>query len=473
MNVLHTIFTVVTTVAIFYYLIHHLIFGSVIVRAAFHVGRQQRWEDEQAHALTFSNPLAPGISVLIPAHNEEAGIVASVTSLVEAHYPHVEIIVVDDGSKDATVERLHEAFDLYEAELPVTEPRVGQVGRVLKTYASRKAPGLKVLSKTSVGRRSDAINAAFRRSTQPLVCMIDGDSILEPDALLRVAQPFVDDPSVVAAGGVVLPSNGSKVERGRVTDARVPRTWLERTQVLEYLRAFLVGRSGWSASNGLMIISGAFGIFRREVMAEVGGLDEESLAEDAELVVAVHRAHRRRREDYRVVFVAEPVCWSETPSTAKVLARQRRRWSHGLGQMLSQHRDMIGRPRYGRLGVVTMPYFLLFELWGPVVELLGLSTAVLGVAVGWVDPWLFLLFVAVSFLLSIAVSLAALLVEVIAFGRYQRVSDTLRLALAAVFEPFWFRPIHAIWRIRGLVASIRGERAVWGEMTRKGFADGQ
>lgn len=469
MSALELAFSIVTVLAIAYYGVHHLIFGSVVIRAAFHVGREQRWADETAESLTFANPLAPGVSVLVPAHNEEAGIIPSVRSLLDAHYPALEIIVVDDGSKDGTARLLIEEFDLEERHVPVTDSRVTHTGRMIATYRSRRHPGLVLLRKESVGRRSDAINAAFARCTQPLVCMIDGDSILEPDALLRVAQPFVDDPRVVAAGGVVLPSNGSAVDRGRVADAQVPRTWLERTQVLEYMRAFLVGRAGWSASNGLMIISGAFGVFRREAIAEVGGLDEESLAEDADLVVAIHHRHRARGEDYRVVFLADPVCWSETPSTVRVLAKQRRRWSHGLGEMLSKHRSMMLRPKYGRLGMVTMPYFWLFELWGPVVEVLGLAAAVVGVLMGWVSPWVFVLFVAVSFLLSIALSLAALLVEVVAFGRYQRVGDTSRLAAAAILEPFWYRPMHWWWRIRGLWASLRGERAAWGEMTRKGF----
>ncbi|WP_062132295.1 glycosyltransferase family 2 protein [Demequina aestuarii] len=469
MSILEVTFTTVTAVAIVYYAVHHLIFGSVVIRAALHVGREQRWADETAQSLTFANPLAPGVSVIVPAHNEEAGILPSVRSLLDAHYPTLEIIVVDDGSTDATAQLLIDEFELEPRDVPVVDSRVKQVGHMIATYRSRRHPGLVLLRKESVGRRSDAVNAGFARCTQPLVCMIDGDSILEPDALLRVAQPFVDDPRVVAAGGVVLPSNGSSVERGRVADARVPRTWLERTQVLEYMRAFLVGRAGWSASNGLMIISGAFGVFRREAIAEVGGLDEQSLAEDAELVVAIHRSHRARGEGYRVVFLADPVCWSETPSTVSVLAKQRRRWSHGLGEMLEKHRSMILRPRYGRLGMVTMPYFWLFELWGPLVEVLGLTAAVTGVLTGWVDPWVFWLFIAVSFLLSIAVSLAALLVEVVAFGRYQRVRDTSRLAAAAILEPFWFRPMHWWWRIRGLWASLRHERASWGEMKRTGF----
>lgn len=472
MSAVEIAFTVITAVAIAYYGVHHLIYGSIVVRAAFHVGREQRWADETAQSLTFSNPLAPGVSVIVPAHNEEAGIVPSVQSLLEAHYPVLEIIVVDDGSKDATAQLLIDTFDLEEREVPVVDNRVTHAGRMIATYRSRTHPGLVLLRKESVGRRSDAVNAAFARCSQPLVCMIDGDSILEPDALLRVAQPFVDDPRVVAAGGVVLPSNGSVVERGRLSEAKVPDSWLERTQVLEYMRAFLVGRAGWSAANGLMIISGAFGVFRREAIAEVGGLDETSLAEDAELVVAIHRLYRARGEDYRVVFLADPVCWSETPSSVSVLAKQRRRWSHGLGEMLAKHRSLFLRPRYGRLGMVTMPYFWLFELWGPVVEVLGLVAAVGGVAMGWVEPWVFLLFVAVSFLLSIAVSLAALLVEVVAFGRYQSVRDTSRLALAAVLEPFWYRPMHWWWRIRGLWAALRGERAAWGEMTRKGFGEG-
>ncbi|GAA4622923.1 glycosyltransferase family 2 protein [Cellulomonas oligotrophica] len=467
-DVASAVATTLVLVVTVYYAVHNLLLVLLVARAGAAVVEEAQWPHDLTHSMTFANPLTPGVSVLVPAHDEEAGIVASVESLLALRYPRLEVVVVDDGSADRTAELLLDGFAMEPAELPVTS-HVAQEGETLGTFRSTRHPHLVLVRKRSVGRRSDAVNAGFRRSTQPLVCMIDADSVLEPDALLHVVQPFVDDHEVVAAGGLVLPSNGAVVERGRVTSLRAPRTWLERTQVLEYLRAFLVGRSGWASANGLMIISGAFGVFRREVVEEIGGLDPDSLAEDADLVVATHHALRGRGTPYRVVFVPEPVCWTEVPTSLAVLRRQRHRWSQGLGELLGKHRGMLGRPRYGVLGVVTMPYFLLFELLGPVLEVVGLVVAVLGLALGWVPPAAVAAFFVASVLLSVAVSLAALLVEESVFRRYPSWRDTLVLAVSAAMEPFWYRPMHSWWRAVGLWRALRRRPATWGVMTRQGF----
>ncbi|MGN8246118.1 glycosyltransferase family 2 protein [Cellulomonas soli] len=463
---------VVAFVLIAYYLVYNLLGGLLVARAAAAVVAEAAWPDALTHDLTFANPLTPGVSVLVPAHDEEAGIVPAVTALLGLRYPVLEVVVVDDGSTDRTADLLISTFGMTLQPVPVTAD-LPQEGPTLATYRSTRHPELVLVRKVSVGRRSDAVNAALRRSTQPLVCMIDADSVLEPDALLHVVQPFVDDPRVVAAGGVVLPSNGAQVDHGRITSVRVPRGWLERTQVLEYLRAFLVGRSGWSAVNGLMIISGAFGVFRRDAVLEVGGLDARSLAEDADLVVAVHRLLRDRHEPYAVVFVPEPVCWTEVPSRVAVLARQRHRWSQGLGELLSKYRGMLLRPRYGTLGLVTMPFFLLFELLGPVLEVVGLLVVLVGALTQTLSVAVLAAYLAVSVLLSVVVSLAALLVEESTFARYPRARDTLALVAAAALEPFWYRPMHSWWRTVGLWRAMRGTQSGWGEMTRTGLPAAQ
>ncbi|WP_448629101.1 glycosyltransferase family 2 protein [Cellulomonas soli] len=459
---------VVAFVLIGYYLVYNLLVGLLVARAAVAVVAESAWPDTLAHDLTFANPLTPGVSVLVPAHDEEAGIVPAVTALLGLRYPVLEVVVVDDGSSDRTAQLLIERFGLSEQPVATTA-RLPQEGATLATYRSARHPELVLIRKVSVGRRSDAINVALMHSTQPLVCMIDADSVLEPDALLHVVQPFVDDPRVVAAGGVVLPSNGAQVDHGRITSVRVPRGWLERTQVLEYLRAFLVGRSGWSAVNGLMIISGAFGVFRREAVLAVGGLDPRSLAEDADVVVALHRLMRDRHEPYSVVFVPEPVCWTEVPARVSVLRRQRHRWSQGLGELIGKYRGMLLRPRYGPLGMVTMPFFLAFELLGPVLEVVGLAVVLVGLVTGVVTLAVFAAYLVVSVLLSVAVSLAALLVEEATFARYPRARDTLALMAAAALEPFWYRPLHSWWRTVGLWRAIRGTPSGWGEMTRTGL----
>jgi cellulose synthase/poly-beta-1,6-N-acetylglucosamine synthase-like glycosyltransferase len=303
--------------------------------------------------------------------------------------------------------------------------------------------------------------------------MVDADSLLDPDALLAVAKPFADDPlRVVASGGVVRVANGCTVLGGRVVDVHMPREWLARLQVVEYLRAFLLGRTGWSRLGGLVVISGAFGLFRRDLLVEAGGLSLDTVGEDAELVVRLHRHLRGWRRDYRVVFVAEPVCWSEAPARLRVLARQRRRWHRGLTEILVRHRGMLGNPRYGRIGLVALPYYLVFELLAPLVELSALALVPLGLLASAVDldfAWRFLL---VAYGYAVLVSFIALAVEEVSFHRYHRWRDLAAVLAAALLENLGYRQLTAFWRLQGTWAVLRRRAPVWGTMPRQGFGKG-
>ncbi len=376
--------------------------------------------------------------------------------------------MVDDGSTDGTFEGLQAAFDLREVERVIPN-EVPTLGRVLSTHAPAADLPLLVVRKENRGRRSDPANVGINAARQPLVCVVDADSLLEEESLLRVVKPFIDDPRVVATGGVIRAANGSRVERGRVVEATMPRRWIERVQVLEYLRSFLLGRTGWSRLGALLIISGAFGVFRREIVVEVGGFDLTTVGEDAELVARIHSTLRRRRQDYRVAFVAEPVCWTEVPHSRVVLGRQRRRWSQGLGEVLWIHRRMMLNPRYGRIGLVALPYYFLFELIGPLVELTGIPVVAIAFALGYVDLPFAILFAAVAFGYGMFVSVSALAVEEFSFHRYHRWRDLGAALLAAVVENVGYRQLHAWWRLQGLWKFARGREATWGVMTRAGF----
>jgi cellulose synthase/poly-beta-1,6-N-acetylglucosamine synthase-like glycosyltransferase len=417
----------------------------------------------------FASPLTPPVSVLVPAHNEAAGIVPSVQAILALRYPAFEVVVIDDGSTDDTFERLRVAFDL----VPIARVLAADVpvrGEVRSTHVARDGRPLTVVRKLSVGRKTDALNVGINAARHPLLCMVDADALLDTDALLHVAKPFVDDPwRVVGSGGVVRAANGCRVDRGRVVEVRMPRRWLVRIQIMEYLRVFLLGRTGWSRLGSLLIISGAFGLFRRDLVIGAGGLDPVALGEDAELVVRLHRQLRAAGRDYRLVFVAEPVCWTEVPATFSALSRQRRRWSRGLAELLWKHRAMIGNPRYGRIGLLGLPYYVAFEALSPVVELGGLLAVLLGLVFGVVD-WTFgLLFLLVAFGYGALLSLAALTVEEFTFHRYPRWRDLGTALAAAVGENLGFRQLHAYWRLRGLLATIRRRPASWGPMPRAGF----
>jgi cellulose synthase/poly-beta-1,6-N-acetylglucosamine synthase-like glycosyltransferase len=406
------------------------------------------------------------ISIIVPAFNEESMLVESVRAMLRVRYPHVEVVVVNDGSADGTLARLIEAFDLVEVER-VPRARLA-TSPVRGVYASPLEPNITVVDKVN-GGKADAINAGLVYARYPLFCSVDADTMIDDGALVRLARPFQVQPETVGCGGVVRIVNGSTVQDSQVVEVRTPRRLLVNIQIVEYLRAFLAGRVGWSRLGGLLIISGAFGLFRREVVVDAGGYDRDTVGEDAELVVRLHRFCRDRRQPYRIVFVADPVCWTEAPGTLRLLNRQRDRWHRGLVQTLFKHRGMIGRRRYGVIGLVSMPYFILFEALGPAIELVGYATMALSFGFGWSSLPFALGFVALALAYGLVLSFGALLVEEHAFRRYRSWRCLGRLCVAALVENFGYRQLGAYVRAKALVTMARGRRRTWGEMTRTGY----
>lgn len=456
-----------------YFLLINSSYLVLIGFAALEFVRHFRRVPFAGHDETYRSPLTKPASLLVPAYNESAGIVSSVQAMLALRYPAFEVVVIDDGSTDDTFERLRVEFDLVQVPRVIPDD-VPTRGAVRSVHVPRLRPDPLVVVRKESGGKTDSLNVGINVARHPLVCMVDADSILDPLALLSVAKPFADDPlRVVASGGVIRVANGCSVLAGRIVDVHMPPTWLPRIQVVEYLRAFLLGRTGWSRLGGLLIISGAFGLFRRDVVVEVGGLDHDTIGEDAELVVRLHRHLRQQGRDYRIVFVAEPVSWSEAPSTLRVLARQRRRWHRGIAEILIKHRRMICNPRYGRIGLVAMPYYVLFELLAPAVELAGVVLVPAGLLVGAVDAGFALRFLLVAYGYALLVNLIALVVEEYSFHRYTRWRDLWAAVAASVLENVGFRQLTAVWRLQGMVAAFRGSRQVWGEMTRQGFQSAQ
>jgi cellulose synthase/poly-beta-1,6-N-acetylglucosamine synthase-like glycosyltransferase len=437
----------------------------VLIMAAAELRRYTSTVNESSRRRILRSPLAPRISILVPAYNEARGIVDSVRSLLALDYPQLEVIVINDGSTDDTIARLTAGFGLRKVARPMPPYLPCQPAR--GTYAPRSQLRLLVIDKDN-GGKADSLNAGINFASYPLFCSVDADSLLEQDALAKTALPFIEDPyRTVATGGLVRVANGCRVEHGRVLQARLPGSRLPMFQVVEYARAFFGARTGWSALNGLLIISGAFGLFQREAVIAAGGYRTDTVGEDAELVTRLHRACREAGRPYRIVYVPDPVCWTEVPESIRFLRRQRRRWHRGCVETLLIHRRMMLNPRYRTVGLVSLPAMLLFEVLGPVVELTGYLVTLAAVIAGTLATGSFLLFLALAVLYGLILTLGALMLEESGANRFPGWHDLRRILIFAVAENAGYRQLQHVWRMEGLWQIIR--KAEWGAMERKGF----
>ena len=407
------------------------------------------------------------LSVIIPAYNEEATIAETAYSALALRYPEFEIIIVNDGSRDSTLGVLEEKFNLekhardYDLDIPCATIR--------SIYGSRDFPNLVVVDKDN-GGKSDALNAGINISQFPLFCNIDSDSLIDADSLLKVVDLFARDWRIVAAGGTIRAANDCRIEDGKVTEVRLsPKFWV-RFQIVEYMRAFLFGRAGWSAIGALMILSGAFSIYRRKAVVEAGGYRLDTVGEDMELVLRIQRVMKRIKREYRVVFLPDPVCWTQVPENYRGLQTQRRRWQRGLAESLFGNFEMFLNPQYGSTGLISYPFFLFFEFLGPVIEITGYLVFIYSVYAGIINPPFVLLFLSAAILLGILLSTSALLMEEIYYRSYPRLRDVLILFGYAILENFFYRQLHAWWRIRGLIDWIFKKRA-WGTLERRSFTE--
>lgn len=410
--------------------------------------------------------LAPPVTIIAPAFNEELSIVDSVQALLALHYPEHEVIVVNDGSNDATLARLIDAFGMH----PVDRQQMAalQQTRILGVFESRTHSNLLVVDKEN-GRKADAANAGIGFAMTPLVCVIDADSLIEPDGLLRAVEPFMTDSGdLVAVGGAIRVVNGSEVRGGHIERIGISDKWLPRFQMVEYMRAFLTARVANADLKMLMLISGAFGIFKRSVVVDVGGYRHDTVGEDLELVTHIHRRMRETKQSYRIEFVPEIVCWTEAPETLAGLRNQRSRWEQGALETLVRHRRMIGNPRYGRIGMVAMPLMVLEDVLGPPLELIGYLVFPIAYALGILAPSTALAFLCLTFVFGTGISVATLVLEERQLRRTPSAADLARIALAAVLENFGYRQANLVFRLRGVWRYFRKDSS-WAAVPRVGF----
>jgi cellulose synthase/poly-beta-1,6-N-acetylglucosamine synthase-like glycosyltransferase len=400
----------------------------------------------------------------VPAFNESRSIVTSIKALLQLEYPDFEVVVVNDGSTDDTLEKLIAAFQLspypeaYRKQVPCRSVRA--------TYRSARYRNLRVVSKENGGCKADAANAGINICRNPLVAIVDADGVLQRDSLSRAVRPFLENPDTVAAGGAIRIANGCTLREGFLEAVALPRNPLALMQVLEYLRSFLFGRMGWEPLGAVLIVSGAFGVFRRTTLIEVGGFNPQAVGEDMELIVRIHRIMKQQRRRYHIGFIPDPVCWTDAPESLKDLGSQRARWHHGLGQALMLNRSLMLNPRGGSVSWLAIPFYVLFELLGPLIEAVGLGFFVGGAVFGliaWSEATVFLV---LALSLGMLLSICAIMLEEFSFPMYRKPRELALLYAAALLENFGYRQLTVWWRLKGFFRWVTGRRHKWGTITR-------
>ncbi len=450
---------------ILYFLAINLSYLALVFVSFFSIKKNSLADKITDREQTFKSGFFKPLSIIIPAFNEEATIADTVRSTLSLRYPDFEVIVISDGSTDRTIDELKEVFALepgrqsYRAELKTKNIR--------RIYRSAYYPNLVVIDKDN-GGKSDALNAGINIAQFPLFCNIDSDSLVDTSALLKITDLFVKDWRVVAAGGTIRAANGALIESGHVKAVRLTDSFWARFQIVEYLRAFLFGRAGWSSIGGLLILSGAFSVFRRKAVITAGGYRTSTIGEDMELVLRLQRTMKKIKRPYKVLFIPDPVCWTQVPESYRGLQTQRRRWQRGLAESLFLNFEMFLNPQFGNVGMISFPFFLFFEFLGPLIELSGYIILIYAIVSGLLNPPFMLLFFMAAVLLGVLLSTAALVMEEIYFRSYPRLRDILILFLFAIMENFFYRQLHTWWRFLGLIDFLF-KRGGWGTLARQSF----
>lgn len=420
-----------------------------------------------------SYKLLPSVSIIAPAYNEELSIVENIRSLLSLEYPKVEVIIVNDGSKDNSMKKIIEHYSLVKVEYAYTETI--ETAKVRGIYKSTNGAysNLIVVDKEN-GGKADALNVGINIARSDLFLGIDVDCIIEPDAILRMVKPFLEEEGgkkVIASGGVIRVANSCEIENGRIKKVVYPKNLWAKFQVLEYFRAFTLGRMAWSKFNGLLIISGAFGLFDRKIALNVGGYDVNSVGEDFELVVRMRKyMYEIEQRKYKVAFIPDPLCWTEVPSTVKVLSRQRSRWTKGSIDTIIKHKDLFMNPRYGRIGMVSFPFWILFEWLAPIIETIGLIYFAIMLALGLVNFNIFLILLLLVFSFALSFSSFAVFYETYIFNKYKGGMFLVQVILLSLAEMIIFHPLNVFFALKGnFEYFIKRDKKSWGSMTRKGF----
>ncbi|WP_026582871.1 glycosyltransferase family 2 protein [Bacillus sp. J33] len=454
--------------AILLYMVIVILAYTLMLAIAFiHIRKYSLLDKEEADEENLGSIHMKPISIIVPAFNEEAGILDTVHSLLSLRFPQTEIIIVNDGSTDSTQQKLIQEFHFREADKVIRKELPTK--SITRVFQSAVHQGVWLIEKEN-GGKADALNAGINFSRYPYFCSIDGDSILNEKSLLRVMKPIISsDGDVIAAGGNVRIANGSFIQSGTVMETILAKNYLIVMQVIEYLRAFMMGRISFSRYNLVLIISGAFSVFSKEWAVKAGGYAINSIGEDMELVVKLHRYIKENNLKKSIEFVPDPVCWTEAPEKISTLRKQRRRWHQGLIESLWKHKRMTLNPKYGAVGMVSFPYFWFIECLGPVIELGGYIYIIAAFFMGDIYFEFAVLLALLFILYGSVLSIASVLLDAWSKDVYPRKSDLFRLIFMSLTEVFWYKPISLLWRMEGLLFFLIRKQE-WGDMQRIGHS---
>ncbi len=461
-------YDVFNNVIMYYVIAISIAFVVLSILASYAMNKYKRRNGFVDYRAILSTELAPGISIIAPAYNEGNNIVENVRSLLSLHYPDYEIIIVNDGSKDDTLEKLIEAYDLYKVHFAINYQIETKDVRAVYKSKNKAYSDIVVVDKEN-GGKADALNVGLNISREPLVACIDVDCILAHDALLKLVKPFMEgDRKIIATGGVIRAANSCEIQAGEIKKVRLPTKYKVRVQVLEYFRAFLMGRMAWAQIDGLLLISGAFGMFDKEVAIRAGGYDPKTVGEDMELVVRMRRLMHDEKTKYRVAFIPDPLCWTEVPETWKMLGKQRNRWARGTIETLWKHRRLCLNPKYGVMGMVSIPFWILFEWLAPLIELTGIILYTIMAVFGWTNWTYYISFFILVYCFSVMFTVFAIWFEEETYQQYRKPKYIVILLFTTILEPFVYHPFVMLSSVKGNIDWLRGKKS-WGEMTRVGF----
>jgi len=419
-----------------------------------------------------SSTISPSISIIAPAYNESLNIIENVRSLLSSHYVNYDVIIVNDGSKDDSLEKLIKAYDLVPADFLINEQiPTKPLRKGIYKSTNPAFEKLMVVDKEN-GGKADALNMGLNISSNKYVACIDVDCLLLENALQKMVKPFIEvtEETVIATGGVIRIANSCIIKNGKLLDVNLPKKLIEKAQILEYLRAFLLGRMAWSRLNGLLVISGAFGLFNKKIAIEVGGYDTKTVGEDMEIIVRMRRHMEEINEKYRVAYIPDPLCWTEAPDNYKTFISQRNRWTRGTIETLRKHRKIGFNSKYKSLGMLSYPYWLFFERLAPVIEVIGIIYFGILIALNEVRWDYAVAFIILAYLFTVLFSVVAIFSEELTYHQYKKKGTGFKLLQISVLEPFVLHPFILYAAIRGNIDYYFNKKKRWGEMTRKGMA---